>query len=79
IAVEPGRSLVADAGVLVASTTFVKDAGHLRFLILDAAMNDLVRPAMYEAAHDIVPVKAPDPATRRLTYDIVGPICESSD
>lgn len=79
IAVEPGRSLVADAGVLVASTAFVKDSGAMRFLVLDAAMNDLVRPAMYDAHHDIVPVNAPDPAGRRLAYDIVGPICESSD
>lgn len=78
LAVEPGRSLVADAGILVASTTFVKDTGHMQFLVLDAAMNDLVRPAMYESHHDIVPVAAPRSDARR-DYDIVGPICESSD
>jgi diaminopimelate decarboxylase len=79
LAIEPGRALVADAGVLVASTAFVKDGGAVRFLVLDAAMNDLVRPAMYDAHHDVVPVRAPDPAARRFSYDVVGPICESSD
>jgi diaminopimelate decarboxylase len=50
-----------------------------RFLVIDAAMNDLVRPAMYDAYHEIWPVREPAPGTARLAYDIVGPICESSD
>jgi diaminopimelate decarboxylase len=79
LAVEPGRTLVADAGVLVAGVTYVKDAGHMRFLVLDAAMNDLVRPAMYEAHHDIVPVRQPPSGWEPQQYDVVGPICESSD
>ncbi|TPQ52582.1 diaminopimelate decarboxylase [Prosthecomicrobium hirschii] len=79
LAVEPGRSLVADAGVLVSRVAFVKDAGHMQFAVLDAAMNDLVRPAMYEAHHDIVPVRAPAAGAVPVEYDVVGPICESSD
>ncbi|MEJ1160956.1 diaminopimelate decarboxylase [Prosthecomicrobium sp. N25] len=79
LSIEPGRSLVADAGILLARTIFVKDAGGMHFLVLDAAMNDLVRPAMYEAHHDIVPVRIPAPAAPTVEYDIVGPICESSD
>ncbi|MDR3373757.1 MAG: diaminopimelate decarboxylase [Ancalomicrobiaceae bacterium] len=79
LAVEPGRTLVADAGVLVAGVTYVKDAGHMRFLVLDAAMNDLVRPAMYDAHHDIVPVNEPAADADLTEYDVVGPICESSD
>jgi diaminopimelate decarboxylase len=79
LAVEPGRTLVADAGILVSSVTYVKDAGHIQFLVLDAAMNDLVRPAMYEAHHDIVPVREPAPNAAWIEYDAVGPICESSD
>jgi len=79
LAVEPGRTLVADAGILVSAVTYVKDAGHMQFLVLDAAMNDLVRPAMYEAHHDIVPVRQPAPDWTPVDYDAVGPICESSD
>lgn len=79
LAVEPGRTLVADAGVLLARVVYVKDAGAMQFLVLDAAMNDLVRPAMYESHHDIVPVNEPAPAARLVDYDVVGPICESSD
>lgn len=79
LAVEPGRTLVADAGILVSGVTYVKDAGHMQFAVLDAAMNDLVRPAMYDAHHDIVPVREPVPGTQMTDYDVVGPICESSD
>ena len=79
LAVEPGRTLVADAGILVAGVTYAKDAGHMQFLVLDAAMNDLIRPAMYEAHHDIVPVRQPAPGEASVEYDVVGPICESSD
>lgn len=79
LAVEPGRTLVADAGVLMSRIVYVKDAGEMQFLILDAAMNDLVRPAMYESHHDIVPVRLLRPDARLVEYDVVGPICESSD
>lgn len=79
LSIEPGRSIVADAGILVARVTYVKDAGHMHFLVLDAAMNDLVRPAMYEAHHDVVPVRSPAPGGATVEYDVVGPICESSD
>ena len=79
LSVEPGRSLVADAGVLVSRVTLVKDASPMQFAVLDAAMNDLVRPAMYDSHHDIVPVKEPVAGARAVEYDVVGPICESSD
>lgn len=79
LAVEPGRSIVADAGVLVTRVEFVKDGGHIQFAVVDAGMNDLVRPAMYDSHHDIVPVRMPDAGAARIEYDVVGPICESSD
>jgi diaminopimelate decarboxylase len=74
---EPGRWLVGSAGVLLASVILVK--GHGRFVVLDAAMNDLVRPAMYEAWHGIVPLAAADLHGPVAPVDVVGPICESSD
>jgi diaminopimelate decarboxylase len=75
---EPGRFLVADAGALIASVTYNKDNGGRRFVILDAGMNDLIRPSLYDAYHQIVPVllKRGRPEGRA---DIVGPICESGD
>ncbi len=76
---EPGRRLVGDAGVLVSRVLFVKEHAGRRFIILDAAMNDLIRPAMYEAWHDIMPIVEPDSGARRSAADIVGPVCESSD
>jgi diaminopimelate decarboxylase len=79
LAVEPGRSIVADAGVLVTRVEFVKDGGHIQFAVVDAGMNDLVRPAMYDSHHDIVPVRMPEAGAARIDYDVVGPICESSD
>ncbi|MEQ9640151.1 MAG: diaminopimelate decarboxylase [Alphaproteobacteria bacterium] len=75
---EPGRSLVGNAGVLLAAVIYVKDEGK-RFVILDAAMNDLIRPALYDAWHDIVPVRAPVPGAATSQADVVGPICESGD
>jgi diaminopimelate decarboxylase len=74
---EPGRWLVGPAGVLLAGVILVK--GHGRFVVLDAAMNDLVRPAMYEAWHGIVPLAAADLHGPVAPVDVVGPICESSD
>jgi len=79
ITLEPGRWLVGPAGVLVASVVLVKRSGGTRFLVLDAAMNDLVRPAMYEAWHGIVPLSAIDAARAPEPADVVGPVCESGD
>jgi diaminopimelate decarboxylase len=77
--VEPGRLIVAAAGVLVAKVVFVKEASGRRFLILDAGMNDLMRPALYDAWHDIVPVREPPAGAPALAFDVVGPVCESTD
>lgn len=79
IVLEPGRWLVAEAGILLARVLYPKQAGDRRFLILDAGMNTLLRPAMYGARHEILPVVEPDPAAPLVATDVVGPICESSD
>ena len=77
---EPGRLIVGNAGVLVASVIFVKKGEHKTFVIVDAAMNDLIRPTLYDAHHDILPVQAPPPhAARMMRADVVGPVCESGD
>ncbi|MDB6093653.1 MAG: lysA [Verrucomicrobia bacterium] len=78
ILLEHGRFMVGNAGVLLARVEHLKRGAGKNFLILDAAMNDLVRPAMYESYHEIVPVHR-DSSRRALVADIVGPICESSD
>jgi len=79
LVLEPGRLLVAEAGVLVASVIYLKEAGGRRFLVLDAGMNTLVRPAMYGARHAVAPVREPRAEDEILRMDVVGPICESSD
>ncbi len=79
IEIEPGRLISGNAGLLVGSTIYVKHGEGRDFLILDAAMNDLIRPAMYGAWHDIVPVVEPAPGAEQTPYDIVGPVCESGD
>ena len=79
IEIEPGRLVSGNAGVLLASVIYVKHGEERDFLILDAAMNDLVRPAMYGAHHDIVPLREPKAGAERATYDVVGPVCESGD
>ena len=76
---EPGRLIAANAGVLVSRVIYVKHGEAKHFLIIDAGMNDLVRPAMYDAWHEIIPVKEPAPAPARVRYDVVGPVCETSD
>jgi diaminopimelate decarboxylase len=76
---EPGRFLTGNAGVLVTRTIYVKHGTARRFAIIDAAMNDLIRPALYDAWHDILPVAQAAADTVAESYDIVGPICESSD
>jgi diaminopimelate decarboxylase len=75
--IEPGRFLVAQAGALVARVLQVKRNGSKTFVILDAAMNDLIRPALYQAHHEIVPVLPR--AGKAITVDVVGPVCESGD
>ncbi|RVV97000.1 diaminopimelate decarboxylase [Mesobaculum littorinae] len=79
IEIEPGRLVAGNAGLLVASVIWVKEGEGRRFLILDAAMNDLIRPAMYGAWHDLVPVVEPAPGVEMTPHDVVGPVCESSD
>lgn len=79
IEIEPGRLISGNAGILVADVIYVKEGEGRTFLILDAAMNDLIRPAMYEAYHDIIPVQEPAAGAEQSEYDIVGPICESGD
>ncbi len=78
LVLEPGRWLVADAGVLLARVEFVKEGTAKRFAILDAAMNDLIRPTLYEAWMPIEPVARPRGGAKR-PYDVVGPVCESGD
>ncbi|WP_281825830.1 diaminopimelate decarboxylase [Jannaschia rubra] len=79
IEIEPGRLIAGNAGILMTSTIYVKEGEGRDFLIVDAAMNDLIRPAMYGAHHDIVPIVETAPGTDRRPYDIVGPVCESGD
>lgn len=79
IEVEPGRLIAGNAGVLLASVIYRKQGEGREFLILDAAMNDLIRPAMYDSWHDIIPVIEPAPAAELKPVDVVGPVCESGD
>jgi diaminopimelate decarboxylase len=79
VLLEPGRVLVGNAGVLVTRVLYVKKSGRKTFVVVDAAMNDLVRPSYYGAHHEIEPVAAPRPGAREVVADVVGPICESSD
>jgi diaminopimelate decarboxylase len=76
---EPGRMLVGNAGVLVARVIYVKETGTKTFVIVDAAMNDLIRPSMYSAHHEVIPVAEPAPGALPVAVDVVGPICETGD
>jgi len=76
---EPGRLIAANAGILVTKVIYVKPGTAKTFLIVDAGMNDLIRPAMYDAHHDIVPVNAAAPDVEFQRYDVVGPVCETAD
>ncbi|MEL6663230.1 MAG: diaminopimelate decarboxylase [Pseudomonadota bacterium] len=78
LVLEPGRVIAANAGVMLTRALYLKDAPDRTFLIVDAGMNDLMRPALYGAHHEIWPVQATDAAPSRA-YDVVGPICESTD
>jgi len=79
IACEPGRVLSASAGLLICQVIYVKESNTRRFVIVDAAMNDLIRPALYDAGHDIVPVRLPGPGASLAPADVVGPVCETGD
>jgi diaminopimelate decarboxylase len=79
IEIEPGRLIAGNAGLMVSKVIYLKSGEGRDFLILDGAMNDLIRPAMYEAYHDIVPVVEPVAGMMPAKYDIVGPVCESGD
>jgi diaminopimelate decarboxylase len=76
---EPGRFIVAQAGALLTRVLYVKKNGTKTFVITDAAMNDLIRPALYHAHHEIIPVKQPAGKSSQLVVDVVGPVCESGD
>jgi diaminopimelate decarboxylase len=78
IIIEPGRVLVGNAGILVTRVLYVKETDVKRFVVVDGAMNDLIRPVLYEAYHEIRPIQQHDHA-RLLTADVVGPVCESGD
>jgi diaminopimelate decarboxylase len=75
---EPGRMIVGNAGILVSRVIYVKPGEAKNFVIIDAAMNDLIRPTLYEAHHDILPVREAKGA-RTITADVVGPVCETGD
>ena len=76
---EPGRLIVGNAGILVTRVIHLKESGNRRFAIIDAAMNDLLRPSLYDASHEIVPVTQPLPGASAEILDVVGPICETGD
>ncbi|MGJ8594271.1 diaminopimelate decarboxylase [Sulfitobacter sp.] len=79
IEIEPGRLIAGNAGLMVSKVIYVKSGEGRDFLILDGAMNDLIRPAMYDAYHDIIPVVEAPVGTEKQPYDVVGPVCESGD
>jgi diaminopimelate decarboxylase len=79
LAFEPGRAIVGNAGVLLSRVLYVKEGVTRRFVVIDAAMNDLIRPALYDAWHEIRPVLAPAPGAALAPADLVGPVCETGD
>jgi len=76
---EPGRLLVGNAGILVTRVLFLKRGEAKNFVVADAGMNDLIRPTLYEAHHEILPIHEPAPDAPRMVADVVGPVCESGD
>jgi diaminopimelate decarboxylase len=76
---EPGRMIVGNAGILVARVIYMKHGDGKNFVVIDAAMNDLIRPTLYEAHHDILPVRQPAAGAAVITADVVGPVCETGD
>jgi diaminopimelate decarboxylase len=79
VLLDPGRSIVGNAGVLLTKVEYVKAGEAKNFAIVDAAMNDLIRPALYDAWHEVRTVRAAESGTQTGVYDIVGPVCESAD
>jgi diaminopimelate decarboxylase len=79
IEIEPGRLIVGNAGIMVSRVIYIKSGEGRDFLILDGAMNDLLRPAMYDAHHDVIAVTEPAPGAEQAAFDIVGPVCETGD
>jgi diaminopimelate decarboxylase len=79
VVVDPGRSIVGNAGVLLTRVEYLKPGTTRNFLVVDAAMNDLLRPSLYGAWHEVLPVRAPESGASAAVYDIVGPVCESAD
>ena len=79
IEIEPGRLISGNAGMMVSRVIWVKQGETRDFLIVDSAMNDLIRPSMYGAYHDIIPVAEPAPGVEGQAYDVVGPVCETGD
>lgn len=77
--VDPGRSIVGDAGLLLARVEYVKPGEERNFVVVDAAMNDLLRPALYDAWHEVLPVRESAKGEQGALYDVVGPVCESAD
>jgi diaminopimelate decarboxylase len=76
---EPGRMIVGNAGILVTRVIYLKHGDARNFVIVDAAMNDLIRPTLYEAYHDLLPVRMTEPGAASIVADVVGPVCESGD
>jgi diaminopimelate decarboxylase len=76
---EPGRMIAGNAGILVSRVLYVKQGAHKTFTVVDAGMNDLIRPTLYEAHHEILPVIEPAPGTSAVFTDVVGPVCETGD
>jgi len=79
VILEPGRSIIASAGILVARVLYRKEQGGHTFVVLDAGMTELIRPALYEAHHEIVPLVQPADGAPRETVEVVGPVCETTD
>ena len=79
LAFEPGRMIVGNAGLLVCGVIYIKEGHNRRFVIVDAAMNDLIRPALYDSYHAVIPVREPAPGVELAPADIVGPVCETGD
>ena len=77
--VDPGRAIVGNAGALLTRVEYVKPGAGKNFLVVDAAMNDLIRPALYGAWHEVLPARQAEEAAAKTVYDIVGPVCESAD
>jgi diaminopimelate decarboxylase len=76
---EMGRLIVGNAGILITKVIYVKDGAGKTFVIVDAAMNDLIRPTLYDAFHNIKPIEEPGPDAARIIADVVGPVCETGD